>query len=364
MKITDLQNFVIDIPRSDTLKTSYGSNDTATTVLTIIKTDVGLEGYGQASVDAPFYGETAESMFVNIEKHIKPHLIGLSPLEHTNILNIINKNLPFHNHTFTISGVDMALWDLKGKIFNTPLYNLLGGKINEGIELMGFVHHGSPEDMSKYAKKLCKETNYKVLKMKIGMDPEEDLKRYASVIESISDNIVIQVDGNTGYCIDQAVPTIKKMEDLGKLGAVEQPVHRKCDMSDLASKLHTPIMADEAIYGPEDAIEIVKEKAASLALLKISKHGGITSVVNIGSIFDAAGLGLSIAIYYDLIAMAAIHLACSLKAVRWPSPATALDDTILKDNILENNNKLLPTDKPGLGVDLDFDKVNKYKITL
>ena len=86
---------------------------------------------------------------------------------------------------------------------------------------------------------------------------------------------MIQVDGNTGYCIDQAVPTIKKMEDLGKLGAVEQPVHRKCDMSDLASKLHTPIMADEAIYGPEDAIEIVKEKAASLALLKISKHGGI-----------------------------------------------------------------------------------------
>ena len=70
MKITDLQNFVIDIPRSDTLKTSYGSNDTATTVLTIIKTDVGLEGYGQASVDAPFYGETAESMFVNIEKRL------------------------------------------------------------------------------------------------------------------------------------------------------------------------------------------------------------------------------------------------------------------------------------------------------
>ena len=86
--------------------------------------------------------------------------------------------------------------------------------------------------------------------------------------------------------------------------------------------------------------------------------------MNIGSIFDSAGLGLSIAIYYDLIAMAAIHLACSMKAVRWPSPATALDDTILKDNILENNNKLLPTDKPGLGVDLDFDKVNKYKITL
>ena len=98
--------------------------------------------------------------------------------------------------------------------------------------------------------------------------------------------------------------------------------------------------------------------------MKISKHGGITSVVNIGSIFDAAGLGLSIAIYYDLIAIAAIHLACSLKAVRWPSPATDLDDTILKDNIIEKDNMLLPTEKPGLGVDLDFEKVNKYMIKI
>ena len=364
MKIIDLQNYVIDIPRSDTLKTSYGSNESATTVLTVIKTDTGLEGYGQGSVDAPFYGETAESMFINIEKHIKPHILGLDPLEHTNILNIINKNLPFHSHTFTISGVDMALWDLKGKILNTPLYNLLGGKINKGIELMGFVHHGSPEEMSQYSSNMCKEKNYKVLKMKIGMDPDEDLERYKSVIESIGEKTVIQVDGNTGYCIDQAVPTLKKMENLGKLGAVEQPVHRKCDMSVLASKLNTPIMADEAIYGPEDAIEIVKEKAASLALMKISKHGGITSVMNIGAIFDAAGLGLSIAIYYDLIAMAAIHLACSMKAVRWPSPATDLDDTILKDTIIEKDNMLLPTEKPGLGVDLDFDKVNKYKINI
>ena len=68
MKITDIVNYVIDIPRSSTLKTSYGSNETATTVLTIIKTDSNIEGYGQASVDAPFYGETAESMYVNLEK--------------------------------------------------------------------------------------------------------------------------------------------------------------------------------------------------------------------------------------------------------------------------------------------------------
>ena len=289
---------------------------------------------------------------------------GLNPLDHNKILSLLTKSLPIHNHTFTLSGIDMALWDLKGKILNTPLYNLLGGKINDGIKLMGFVHHGSPNEMGKYTKEILKSRNYDVLKMKIGMEPNEDIERYQAVVDNIEGNTVIQVDGNTGYTIDQAVPAIKKMEDIGKLGAVEQPVHSKYDMSVLAKKLNTPIMADEAIYSPDDAIDVIRNNSATLALMKISKHGGITYVNEIGAIFEAAGLGLSIAIYYDLIAVSAIHLACALKAVRWPSPATDLNDTILKDEIYENNNMLHPTEKPGLGVNLDFEKIEKYSIKI
>jgi L-Ala-D/L-Glu epimerase len=364
MKIKDIDIYAIDIPRSDTLKTSYGSNDTATTILTIIKTDEGIDGYGQASVDAPFYGETAESMVVNLKKHVKPNIIGLNPLNHTDVLRVINQNLPFNNHTFTISAIDMALWDLKGKIMNTPLYNLLGGKINEGIKLMGFVHHDTPSEMANHAKEIIKNKQYKVLKMKIGMDPSDDIKRYKAVIDAIDDDVCIQVDGNTGYTIDQALPTLKIMEDLGKLGAIEQPVYRNKDMSTLARHLNTPIMADEAIYGPIDAIDVIDNNSASLALMKISKHGGITSVNNIGSIFNSAGLGLSIAIYYDLIAVSAVHLACSLNAVRWPSPATDLVDTIIDNPLIEKDNMIYPNDKPGLGVVLDFDKIEKYKLEI
>ena len=154
------------------------------------------------------------------------------------------------------------------------------------------------------------------------------------------------------------------MENLGKLGTIEQPVYRNKDMTTLAKHLNTPIMADEAIYGPIDAIDVVENNSASLALMKISKHGGITSVNNIGSIFDSAGLGLSIAIYYDLIAVSAVHLACCLNAVRWPSPATDLEDTIIDNPLIEKNNMIYPNNKPGLGVDLNFDKIEKYKIEI
>src|SRR5690606_18900378 len=103
------------------------------------------------------------------------------------------------------------------------------------------------------------------------------------------------------------------------------------DMARLARSLHTPVMADEAIYAPQDAVDIVRRQAASIALMKITKHGGILHVQKIGAIFEAAGLTLSIAIYYDLIAVAAAHLAAALPAVGWPSPYTYLQDTLLSE---------------------------------
>ncbi|MEM6428725.1 MAG: enolase C-terminal domain-like protein, partial [Deinococcota bacterium] len=175
---------------------------------------------------------------------------------------------------------------------------------------------------------------------------------------------ILQVDGNTGYTISQALPTLAKMEQFGALGAIEQPVARMEDMAEIAKRLNTPVMADESIYPPEDAIEVVQRKAASLALMKMNKHGGLENVWRIGTIFDAAGLSLSIAIYYDLIAVAASHLAAALPCVRWPSPATDLQDTFIAGDFGPKRLLLAVPDGPGLGVELDWDKVEKYTVEL
>lgn len=130
----------------------------------------------------------------------------------------------------------------------------------------------------------------------------------------------------------------------------------------LARTFRAPIMADEAIYSAPDAIDVVRDEAASLALMKITKHGGITQVARIGSIFGAANLGLSIAIYFDLIAAAAAHLAAALPCVTWPSPFTYLDASILKDPPVPDGLTLNPSDKPGWGVELDLAAVQKYSV--
>ena len=362
MRITSLNTRVLRIPRSNRLTTSYGSEDNATTILVQIDTDEGVSGIGQASVDAPFYGESAEGMMANIQAHLAPALQGMDPMATTACRQAMHRALP--HHEFSHSGVDMALLDLKGKALGVPMYDLLGGKVHDGLTLMGFVHHGEPEVMAHTALKAVDEYGYKVLKMKIGLDPVGDVARYRAVAEALQGRALLQVDGNTGYELWQALWALGEMEAIGGLGCIEQPVPSKRDMAILARRLKTPIMADEAIYGPADAIDVIREEAASIALMKIGKHGGPSAVREIGTIFGAANLTLSIAIYYDLIGVAAAHLAAAIPCATWPSPATDLADTFVDYSFVSKELTLVAPTKPGLGVELDWDKIERYTVQL
>lgn len=360
MRITDLKARIIQIPRSNRLTTSYGSEDNATTILIEVVTDEGLTGIGQASVDAPFYGETAGGMITNIRQHIAPALKGMDPMATTACRQAMQRALP--QHEFSHSGVDMALLDLKGKALGVPMYDLLGGKVRDGLTLMGFVHHGAPAEMADTAVRLVEQRGYSVLKMKIGLDPVEDVARYRAVAEALQGRALLQVDGNTGYELWQALWALSEMEAIGGLGCIEQPVPTTRDMAILARRLKTPIMADEAINPPQDAIDVIREEAASIALMKQGKHGGPSAVREIGAIFGAANLSLSIAIYYDLIAVAAAHLAAAIPCVTWPSPATDLADTFVDASFAPDGLSLAAPSAPGLGVELDWDKIDRYTV--
>ena len=360
MKITNVRTTVVSIPRAATLTTSYGSTGNAITVVVELLTDEGLIGIGQTAVAPRSYGETAEGIAVNIQKHLAPAIVGETPFDIERLTAKMQAALP--DHWSSHAGIDFALWDLKGKALGVPVYQLLGGKVRDGLNLMGFVHDDTPDKMAEEAKQVLDKHGFPVLKMKIALDPKADVARYRAVAEAVGERAVIQVDGNTGYTIAQALPALTAMERIGGLGAIEQPVARIDDLAEIARRLATPVMADEAIYPPQDAIEIVQRKAASIALMKITKHGGIRNVQKIANIFDAAGLILSMAIYYDVIALAAAHLAAALPCVQWPSPYTWLNDTILAEPFEPDGLQLRAPDGPGFGIELDAEKVRKYAI--
>ena len=169
---------MVRLPRAETLTTSYGSGDYATTVLVELKTDEGLSGIGQTAVAPPLLRRDGrEGIAVNIHTHLAPAMIGEAPFDLERLNRKMQAALP--DHWSSQAGIDMALWDLKGKALGVPVYQLLGGKIRSGVELMGFVHHDTPERMAAEADQVLSEQAFPVLKMKIGLDPEDDLKRYA-----------------------------------------------------------------------------------------------------------------------------------------------------------------------------------------
>lgn len=109
MNIIRVTPTIISIPRSDTLTTSYGSRSDALTVIAEIETDEGITGIGQTAVDAPFYGEPAEAIVVNILSHLAPAIIGHSPLDIELLCRRMEQALP--EHLSARAALDLALWD-------------------------------------------------------------------------------------------------------------------------------------------------------------------------------------------------------------------------------------------------------------
>ena len=352
----------IAIERAHTLTTAYGPRNDATTILVQMMTDDGIIGLGQAAVDQPYYGETAEGMLANIRTYFAPVLIGRDPFNIEDNVRLLEAALP--DHPASQSALEMALWDIKGKALGVPVYELLGGKLRSGIDIMGSLAHADPEAMAAEARAILDHTPFPILKMKIGMGVSEDVSRYRAVRDAVGDRATLQVDANAGYSVGEALIALTALIDIGNLVMIDQPVQRLDDLAALSASLPVPIMADESIGGPSDALDIVLRRAASGGFLKIQKHGGMLNVQKIAAIFQAAGMTISMGIYYDVIAAATAHLSAALPAVTWPSAFTELNGSILRESLVPDGLILRVPKRPGLGVELDPEQVERFALPL
>jgi muconate cycloisomerase len=258
----------------------------------------------------------------------------------------------------------MALWDVRGKALGVPVHQLLGGKLRDGISIMGSVSYASPDAMAREADEALLRTPYPLMKMKVGMDVEQDVRGYAAVRAAVGERARMQVDGNAGYAFHDALNAIEQMSAIGNLAMVDQPVGHVDDLAELARRVSTPLMADESIGSPRDALDLAVRRAAAGGFLKIAKHGGLLNVQKIATIFEAAGMVISMGVYYDVIAAAAAHLAAALPAVTWPSPFTNLTGTILTRPLVPDGLLLRVPEGPGLGVEIDPDMLAKFRLDL
>ncbi|MCA1667942.1 MAG: hypothetical protein LC793_11245, partial [Thermomicrobia bacterium] len=294
-----------------------------------------------------------------IDAYLAPLLIGQSPLAMEGPHAAMERALPGHRATH--AAIDLALWDLKGKARGVPVHRLLGARVREGIALMAMVPHDDPATMARATERLL-VTPYPALKVKMGMGIADDLARYRAVHAAAAGRTVIQVDGNGGYSLDDAIAVLTAMEQIGGLGMIEQPVARLDDLATVARRFAVPVMADESFDAPETLAAIAERGAARAAFLKLPKQGGISGALKAARIAEHAGIALSIAVYYDVLAAAAAHLAAALPAITWPSFVTQLSDSVLTEPLVPDGLLLRPSDGPGFGVTLDWEKVRHYTV--
>lgn len=357
MKITEVRSIIVGISRSRSLKTAYGEMPDTVTVVTQVFTDEGITGYGQTVASAPWSGDTAEAIKAGIDLYIAPAIIGENPFDIERLFIRMYESLRGSNHAIT--AVEYALWDIKGKALGVPVYQLLGGRCTPGAPLHAFVEREPVEQMADRIKQLAGE-GWRWFKTKIGFSMREDLAWYEALRGRVSDDIQFQLDGNTGYKLGEAVQALSRMEAMGGVALFEQPVRDLDAMAVLCQRLTTPLQADEALTGPRSAYEVAHGYAAHVLHFKIHKYGGLLQAQRMAAIAEAAGLEISVAPYFDILAAAAAHFAAATPVARWPAGFSDMTDTILAQPYEPDGLILQPPEGPGFGVTVDEDKLKYY----
>ncbi|UCG68636.1 MAG: dipeptide epimerase [Thermoplasmata archaeon] len=252
------------------------------------------------------------------------------------------------------AGIDLALYDLHGKVKDLPVYELLGQKKEKMLTDMT-IGIMSKEDAVEHALHY-KDQGFRALKIKIGLDKIKDVEVVKSVRETVGDDIIIRVDANQGYDVKTAIEVLKKIEPY-RIEQVEQPV--KWDdlkgLGEVRRNSPIPITADEAVKTKEDAHKIIENDCADKINIKLMKCGGLTKALEINKIAEDNGMETMIGCMSEnrVSITAGLHFTLSQKNVRYAdldSHFSLINDRTRGGFVFEDG-FLVPLNKPGFGVD-------------
>ena len=363
MKITGITATPIRVPRAGTFTSSLGRSAYTENAVVEIETDGGITGIGEI---CSIWDRKGRGQAEDINDLLAEVLVGRDPFRIAEIHAVMDALL--HRSYPAKAGVDMALYDIVGKALDTPVYNLLGGMVRDRVLLSHSLSMGEPEQVARQAADLVKK-GYKTVKVKIGMDQRADLATVEAVRKRIGDDIVLRVDANMGWPTPkEAVRNIKALEPF-HLELVEQPLH----FSDLEGLRHvrehvdTPIMADESVWVPGDAIACIRAGAVDIFNVYLAEAGGIYPAAQIFAIAEAARLPCIIGSMPELGigTSAQAHLAFAMRNLGYGSDVNGVvyhADDIIHETLRIEDGYILPPPGPGLGVSLNPDKVEAYRI--
>lgn len=273
-----------------------------------VETETGMIGYGEVCPLGPFYLPAyAEGVRAGI-RELGPHLLGLDPCE----LGKLNHHMDaaLKGHPYVKSGIDIACWDLLGKVSGLPVCTLLGGHFGDGVRLYRAISQQPPEEMAQNIAGY-RDQGYTRFQLKVGGDPDNDILRIRAAREILRPSDRLVADANTGWTQHEAMRVVRAVRDLDVY--IEQPclTYEEC----LAVRRNTdhPFILDENIDCLGALLRAKGDLAMDAVNLKISKLGGLTRTSQARDLCVSMGMAMTIEDSWggDITTAAIAHLAHS-----------------------------------------------------
>jgi L-alanine-DL-glutamate epimerase-like enolase superfamily enzyme len=365
MKITDVRTRRLraPLPPEDQYRSRSGLRTFRGTVLVEVQTDEGIFGFGSCS------GNEAVVEAI-IGRALRPVLTGRDPLDIEELWrSSLGGGLEAHGSkaiaAIVRSGIDTALWDILGKARNLPVYELLGGKCRESMRVYATALY--PEGIPGVVKKAFAfaEKGFSAIKIKIGFDLPQDMAIVKAVRAALGEEFTLMADANMGYKVDAALAAAAVLEECN-VAWLEEPLFVG-DIEGhalLKSRCKVPIALGENLHACSAFEEFILRGAVDFLQPDVARCGGISEAKRVAGLAAAHGLPVSLHTWGDAVALAAsLHLTCALKN----SPIMELDCTanplrteLLKEPLEAQNGVMMPPKKPGLGIELSTEALQKY----
>lgn len=358
MRVKNVSVWIVEVPQISPLapyRSHIRSSSTTQSGIVRVETDEGIIGWGEHNVN--FLPDLSAR---RMESEARQWLIGRDPLN----LAEFHRDCPLE--TRLKSGIELALWDIRGKSAGMSVAQLLGGVLRPRVEVAACMGIQSYERAGELARWYV-EQGFGTLKTKAGADVREDLEMVRGIRDAVGDRLQLRIDPNRAYSPQTAAQLCRQLEPY-HLQFIEQPIPAEplTDATWLRSQTSVPIALNESVTDPASALQIVGQQAAQFILPDTHIAGGIWPCVQIGHICQAAGLPCIMHCGHDLgpKTAAMLHVAAACPAYSLANDTTyyGLVDDILTDRFQIAAGTIAVPTAPGLGIDVDIEKLLKYQL--
>jgi muconate cycloisomerase len=366
LRIARVDVIPVRVPRRDVFHLQRGPSD-AVSPFTVVRvvTDEGVVGYGESVT-------RTRQLHTVLTDHLCDVVVGHSAFDvaglHRRIDAVETLVTERREHWSPIrAAIDMALYDIQGRYLGVPVHSLLGGKQRDRVETLKNIGIGTGADAADRARSLV-ASGFRVLKMRVGGEHRADLERLAAVRDVVDDGVTLRVDANEAWTAQVAVSRIADLDTFG-LESVEQPC-KHFDLRGLAAvtrRSPVPVVVDESLWSLGDAVNIFGAEAADVAHLYIGKCGGIYQVMRIAAVVEgfAKSLTLGERVPLGISEAAHLHVAAALPDSGYPHALSydLNEHDLLVEPLRREGPYVVVPDGPGLGVEVDEEKLEFYRWT-